>query len=156
MTFIKNHIVYIILLSLFGFIIYDRRQYLFEKFKEKRILIWILISLSLLVSIVIWNHFSCLSNVPVRTEKNFYEPEYFERMAFYACAFCGICCFILKLICRYRGYPISYFINHQWDIKNSIKIIKYDRNLLIRSLASMMFMGALTSFVVLIIAFSYI
>lgn len=47
---------------------------------------------------------------------------------FFLAVFGNLLWFILKIICNRKGYPISLFVNHQWDIKNTIEIIKNENS----------------------------
>ena len=62
---------------------------------------------------------------------------------------------LLKLICKNKGYPISLFVNHQWDIKNSIQIVLYDENIFIRFFTGLALTVVLVSITLIVIAIFY-
>jgi hypothetical protein len=74
-----------------------------------------------------------------------------EDILFYSCATVSICWFILKFICKSRGYPISFFVNHQWDIANGVKILRHDDSASVRILTGTVFIGLFISFIIFIL-----
>ena len=51
-----------------------------------------------------------------------------ENLLFFFAVFSSFVWLIIKITCKNKGYPISLFVNHQWDIKNMIDIIKREES----------------------------
>ena len=150
MRLILNNIFYVIPVLVFAVIVFLKRHFLIEKLKETRTIIWIIVLIIVFLLIYLLRYNTYNNEFSLHRINNF-GPETYEHILFFACILGGFCWFILKLICNGRGYPVSFFLDHHSDIKNSLKIIKHDENGLIKLFTGIMLIGVFTSLIVVII-----
>ena len=85
--------------------------------------------------------------------------ELYQFLLFGFGVFSSILWLIIKIICKSKGYPISLFINHQWDISNLIDLIKKEDSLATKSVYIIMLLllglslGAFFIFAFLMLSF---
>ncbi len=150
MCFISDNLFYIIPVIVFTVILFMSRH----RLKEKRTINWIIIFLIFFVTICIYIYYGSDVNMLDNSTHRYHEDKQlysYEDILVLSCAIGSLLWLTLKFICKSRGYPVSFFVNHNWDITNSVKILRHDDNRLVRILTGTIFIGLLISYLIFIL-----
>ena len=150
MSFILNNLFYIIPVIVLTVILFMSRH----RLKEKRTIIWIIILSIFFVTVCIYIYYSSGYNILDNSTGRYHENKQlysYEDIMVLSLAIGSLLWFTLKFICKSRGYPVSFFVNHHWDITNCVKILRHDDSALVRILTGTVFTGLLISYLIFIL-----